>query len=66
MCRADPGEWRKVERALLELLSRPAPGWVRRELASLLRDLYSWDPSEEVCYDEFWARIARYSRVAKG
>jgi len=74
MCYADPNVWFKTEVVLKELMEKARrlledngkAGRLTRklvhELELLYRDLHSWDPDEEVCWDEFWSRITRIKK----
>jgi len=66
MCFADPNLYSKTEATIIELIERAERLENRRlarkllgELEILLEDLHSWDPNDEICWDEFWSRIAR-------
>ncbi|CCG27844.1 hypothetical protein [Alphaspiravirus yamagawaense] len=36
-----------------------------KEARKLIKDLEMWDPSEEVCYDEFYSRISRLKAMLR-
>ena len=59
-CFTDPETWRKVHEALTQIMKEAeelgAHDIVIRAKV-LIEDLNTWDPNEEVCYDEFFSRI---------